>query len=109
LRCDVGENGFKEYTYQRKGITTKIYGGLLCENIVQALARIVIGEQLLELADGHKYRIATTTHDELVACVKTAQAKKCFKDMWKVMTTPPDWCSDLPLSAEGGWAENYSK
>lgn len=109
LRCDFGENGFKEYTYQRKGITTKIYGGLLCENIVQALARIVIGEQLLELADGYKYRIATTTHDELVACVKTAQAKKCFKDMWKVMTTPPDWCSDLPLSAEGGWAENYSK
>jgi len=109
LRCDIGDNGFKEYTYQRKGITTKIYGGLLCENIVQALARIVIGEQLLELADGYKYRIATTTHDELVACVKTAQAKKCFKDMWKVMTTPPDWCSDLPLSAEGGWAENYSK
>lgn len=109
LRCDFGENGFKEYTYQRKGITTKIYGGLLCENIVQALARIVIGEQLLELADGYKYRIATTTHDELVACVKTAQAKKCFKDMWKVMTTPPDWCSELPLSAEGGWAENYSK
>jgi DNA polymerase len=109
LRCDIGDNGFKEYTYQRKGITTKIYGGLLCENIVQALARIVIGEQLLELADGYKYRIVTTTHDELVACVKTPQAKKCFKDMWKVMTTPPDWCSDLPLSAEGGWAENYSK
>lgn len=109
LRCDVGENGFKEYSYLRKGIRVKVYGGLLCENIVQALARIIIGDQFLELADGHNYRIATTTHDELVACTKTATAKKCFNTMIKVMTTPPDWCRDLVLSAEGGWAENYSK
>lgn len=109
LRCDVGENGFKEYSYLRKGIRVKVYGGLLCENIVQALARIIIGNQFLELADGHNYRIATTTHDELVACTKTATAKKCFNTMIKVMTTPPDWCRDLVLSAEGGWAENYSK
>lgn len=109
LRCDVGENGFKEYSYLRKGIRVKVYGGLLCENIVQALARIIIGNQFLELADGHNYRIATTTHDELVACTKTPTAKKCFNTMIKVMTTPPDWCRDLVLSAEGGWAENYSK
>lgn len=109
LRCDVGENGFKEYSYLRKGVRVKVYGGLLCENIVQALARIIIGNQFLELADGHNYRIATTTHDELVACTKTATAKKCFNTMIKVMTTPPDWCRDLVLSAEGGWAENYSK
>lgn len=109
IKAKVGENGYTEYSYMRKGIETKIYGGLLCENIVQALSRIIIGDQLLELADGYGYRIATTTHDELVSCVRTVSASKCFKTMLKVMTTPPAWCSGLVLSAEGGWAENYSK
>jgi DNA polymerase len=109
IKAKVGENGYTEYSYMRKGIETKIYGGLLCENIVQALSRIIIGDQLLELADRHDYRIVTTTHDELVSCVRTVSASKCFKTMLKVMTTPPAWCSELVLSAEGGWAENYSK
>lgn len=109
LAAHEGERGFVEYSYERKGIRTKIYGGLLCENIVQALSRIIIGDQLLELADGYGYRIVTTTHDEVVACVRTASAAKCFRTMLKVMTTPPAWCSELVLSAEGGWAENYSK
>lgn len=109
IKAKVGENGYTEYSYMRKGIETKIYGGLLCENIVQALSRIIIGDQLLELTDRHDYRIVTTTHDELVSCVRTVSASKCFKTMLKVMTTPPAWCSELVLSAEGGWAENYSK
>lgn len=109
IKAHAGENGYTEYSYMRKGIRAKIYGGLLCENIVQALSRIIIGDQLLALAEDHGYRIVTTTHDEVVACVRTASAAKCFRTMLKVMTTPPDWCGDLVLSAEGGWAENYSK
>ncbi len=109
LKASQGDNGYTEYSYERKGARTKIYGGLLCENIVQALARIIIGDQLLELADEHNYRIVTTTHDEVVSCVRTASAAKCFRTMLKVMATPPEWCADLVLAAEGGWAPNYSK
>lgn len=109
IRAKMGDNGYAEYCYTRKGVEAKVYGGLLCENIVQALARIIIGDQLLELADGRGYRVVTTTHDEVVCCVRTASANKCFKTMLKVMTTPPEWCADLVLSAEGGWAVNYSK
>ena len=109
IRAKMGDNGYAEYCYTRKGVEAKVYGGLLCENIVQALARIIIGDQLLELADGCGYRVVTTTHDEVVCCVRTASANKCFNTMLKVMTTPPEWCADLVLSAEGGWAVNYSK
>lgn len=109
IRAKMGDNGYAEYCYTRKGVEAKVYGGLLCENIVQALARIIISDQLLELADGRGYRVVTTTHDEVVCCVRTASANKCFKTMLKVMTTPPEWCADLVLSAEGGWAVNYSK
>ena len=85
----------------------KIYGGLLTENIVQALARIVVGKQLLAIAK--RYKVATTTHDEIVAVVPEAEADDGMAFMLDVMRTPPDWCADLPLNAEGGFAREYSK
>ena len=75
---------------------------------MQALSRVLIGEQMLAVAE-HGYRIVTMTHDEIVTCVPEAQAQQCFDDMVRIMTTPPKWAPDLPLGAEGGWARNYSK
>lgn len=107
LKKTVDEKGWDAWSYQSGDIRKKIYGGLLCENIVQALARIIVMWQMLQI--GKKYRVVMTTHDEVVACPKAAQAEACYKFMYKWMTTAPDWCKDIPLAAEGGWAENYSK
>ena len=102
-----GERIFDEWVYRRKGQEIKIYGGLLCENLVQALARIVIGVQLLAIA--RKYRVVMTTHDEVVTICKAAQGQKCFDFMHKCMSTTLPWCPDLPLNAEGGFDVIYSK
>lgn len=108
LRKGVNEeNGWEEWTYAVKDTRAKIYGGLLCENIVQALSRIVIGLQMLEI--DKSYRIVMTTHDEAVAHPKKTQADKCYALMHKVFTTPPAWCASIPLAAEGGHDVNYSK
>ena len=56
-----------------------------------------------------KYPVVMTTHDECVTHPKKAQAQKCFDYMMKCMTTAPAWCPDIPLAAEGGFADNYSK
>lgn len=104
----------------------KIYGGLMTENIVQALARIVISTQMLHIkrsimdlkhpganvyasAGGLTGRIVTMTHDEIVVCCPDKQADDMLKLMIDTMRTPPSWCLDLPLNAEGGWDSNYSK
>ena len=107
LRKQMGDKGWDEWTYQAKDMRKKIYGGLLCENIVQALARIIVGWQMLQIS--RKYRIVMTTHDEVVAMPKATQAEACLKYMAKWMSTPPDWCSDIPLNCEGGYDDNYSK
>jgi DNA polymerase bacteriophage-type len=93
-----------------------IHGGLFTENVVQALARIVIGEQMLaiarylcEVGDGFYRRIVTMTHDEIVVCVPKEEAEGVFQHMLQVMRTSPGWATELPLDAEGGYAENYSK
>ena len=102
------ESGWDEWTYERKGERAKIYGGLLTENIVQALARIIVADQMLAI-DQAGYRVVTTTHDEVVTVVKKGVAERAYKAMLKAMRTPPAWCADIPLNCEGGYAINYSK
>lgn len=106
LKCEH-DGEYEEWTYLRKGNRTKIYGGLLCENIVQALARIIIAEQMLMIAE--KYRVVMTTHDEVSAIVKKAQAKTAFAFMQKCMATAPTWCPDLPLNSDGKVEFYYAK
>lgn len=84
----------------------KIYGGLLTENVVQSLARDIIVEQMLWIrAEG--YRVATTTHDEIVCVVPDDQAERCYSYMISRMRTPPAWCANLPLNASGGIGQSY--
>lgn len=92
--------------YRSRNGKTRLYGGILVENITQALARIIIGEQVLKCAEFTK--VVTTTHDEIVAVHGEATSQECLDKMLAVMSTPPEWCSDLPLAAEGGYARNYS-
>lgn len=79
---------------------TLLYGGKVTENIVQALARIVVFDQMVELAA--KYRVALTVHDELVLCVREDQASEACKDMTRVMSTAPSWAATLPIACEVG-------
>jgi hypothetical protein len=107
LKKRQGDRGFDEWTYQAKDMRKKIYGGLLCENIVQALARIIVATQMLAI---DKFsRVVMTTHDEVVSLTKKAAGAKTVERMIKVMRTPLDWCKDIPLNAEGGFDVCYSK
>lgn len=101
------ESGWDEWTYQAKEMRKKIYGGLLCENIVQALARIIVAQQMLTISK--RAPVVMTTHDEVVACVLAALGAATYKFMHKCMSTPLAWCKDIPLNCEGGYATNYSK
>jgi hypothetical protein len=108
LKNEINEDtGWDEWTYVTPTGRTKIYGGLLTENIVQALARIVVTDQMLAI--GEKYRIVTMTHDEIVVVARKRSADTCDAFMQRAMMVPPAWCADIPLNCEGGWAANYSK
>ena len=101
------DKGWDEWTYDSKGMRKKIYGGLLCENIIQWLARMIVCTQMLEI--DKKCRVVMMTHDEVVACALTRSAPAVFKGMTLAFRTAPVWCSTMPLNSEGGFADNYSK
>lgn len=100
------------YTYMGGGAgkeVTKIYGGLLTENMVQAFCRDIVAEQAAFLRWNYGYRIVTTTHDEVVICVPEAEGEEAMKRMVEVMRLSPAWCSTLPLNAEAGLAKRYGE
>ena len=86
---------------------THIYGGLLTENVVQALARIFVASVMVKVSK--KYRIVMMTHDEIVFMVPAKEADAALAWVIELMSTPPVWAPDIPLSAEGGHDVCYSK
>lgn len=99
--------GRRGYHYLSRKVWCPIYGGLLTENIVQALARCIVAEQMLRIS--RFYRVVTMTHDEVVCIAPAAGAERCLDLMISEMKTPPKWAPDLPLGAEGGYDVMYSK
>lgn len=104
LRFD--EDGFSYKSGRSKKDRTNLYGGKLVENIVQALSRDIVAEQMLWVrASG--YHVVTTTHDEIVARVSVEQAEAATADVVRLMSIPPAWAQGVPLAAEGGFGTSY--
>lgn len=77
----------------------------IVHNCVQALSRIVIAEHKLKIAE--RYKVATTTHDEIVAICPEEEASEALTFMGEVMAVPPHWAPDLPLTSDGGFNRSY--
>ena len=114
-RNDSGE--FRYLSNRRKKEWSYLYGGKAVENIIQALARIVLTDQMLEINRwlklqrqrdaGKIYSVVTSTYDEVVCCVPFYRADDCLQMMKEVMATAPAWCPGLPLKSSGGYAVSY--
>jgi len=85
---------------------TKIYGGKLVENIVQALARIIVSEQTVLIA--RELPVVMFAHDEAVTLMPEATADAGLSYMLECMRTPPEWWPTVPIGAEAGYAVRYS-
>lgn len=83
-----------------------IYGGKLLENIVQALARIVMTTAELRLARAG-LRAALSVHDELVYVVKRENVTMIKEVIKQVMEFTVPWLPNLPVACEIKHGSNY--
>jgi DNA polymerase I-like protein with 3'-5' exonuclease and polymerase domains len=81
----------------RKGVS-KIYGGKAVENICQGLARCVIGEQMLKIAQ--RYKVVLTVHDAVACIAPEAEADEAARYVQECMRWRPKWAETLPLNCE---------
>jgi len=109
LRRTSAADGGHEYVYDTKRgkqvIPTKLYGGKLIENVCQALARIIIGEQMIRISN--YYPVVLTVHDA-IACLAPDEEVFAAKDkVMEIMRITPDWAEGLPLNCEAGAGSTY--
>lgn len=77
----------------------------MVENIVQALARIIVGEQMLQIKE--RYRPVLTVHDAAVIVAPEKEADEAVAFITQVMSTPPSWASNLPVACEAKFGQSY--
>jgi len=80
----------------------RLWKGLACENITQAVANDLLRHSLRQL-DG----VVLHVHDEIV--VETDRPEEVTKQMEEVMCTPPDWAKGIPLGVEIHSMQRYGK
>jgi DNA polymerase len=80
----------------------RLWKGLACENITQAVANDLLRHSLRQLDD-----VVLHVHDEIV--VETDRPEEVTKQMEEVMCTPPDWAKGIPLGVEIHAMQRYGK
>jgi len=104
LDYEIGEKG-EDFSYQTRRGRTRIYGGKVVENVCQAIARCIIGEQMLEI--NKKHRAVLTVHDSIVCCVKDEEVTDAQKYIEECMRWTPEWADGLPINCESGTGKTY--
>lgn len=114
----------RETFFTSRGNLSRLYGGKLTENIVQALARCAIMEAAMRVdneiermwprlsrltRDRDLFRLALQVHDELVYVVPEQFATVMLRLVINEMSLPPKWMPNVPLDAEGGIGGNYGE
>jgi DNA polymerase len=94
------------YSYGSRRGRVKIYGGKVVENLCQAVARCIIGEQMLRIA--RRYKVALTVHDAVMAVVPEEERDEAIKYIHKCMSWRPSWALTLPLACEIGAGKSYA-
>lgn len=108
LRKEVNNRtGRVEWKYGRGRHTRYIYGGKMDENIVQALARIILMDNVKEFWKRTGLRPKLRVYDEAVYLFLEAQARGLLDELLSIMRTPPPWWPQLVTWSEGDMSYSY--
>jgi len=106
LQYEQGERG-PEFKYKTRRGYTRIYGGKVTENICQAVARCIIGDQMLAIAK--RYKVALTVHDSVVCCVPEDGLEEATRYIEECMSSTAPWAEGLPITCESDNGKSYGE
>jgi len=86
----------------------RLWRGLACENITQAIANDLLRHALRRLAD-EGFDVVLHVHDEIVLETDASTSEDAAAALVRIMCTPPHWAAGLPLNAEVAIMQRYGK
>jgi DNA polymerase len=105
LRQFADEEGQLRWHYTSRGRIVAVYGGKCVENFTQAVARCVVGEQMLRIAK--RYTPVLTVHDAVACIAPEEEAEEAQRYVEECMSWRPRWAGTLPLACEAGRGASY--
>jgi len=105
LAFELDEKGRLQWFYGEN--KTKLYGGKLTENIVQAVARCVMTDGMLRIQE--RYRCVLTVHDEVVVLVPESDVSEALPWVYDQMVADPEYMPGIPLKADIDAAQRYGE
>ena len=106
LRAEQTDKGY-QYDYKTRRGRNYIYGGKVVENVCQAIARCIIGEQMLKISK--RYNVVLTVHDSIACCVPEDEVAEAQGYIEQCMRWTPDWAEGLPINCESGVGKSYGE
>ena len=105
LAFELDEKGRLQWVYGEH--KTKLYGGKLTENIVQAVARCVMTDGMLRIQE--RYRCVLTVHDEVVVLCPETSVSDALPWVYDQMVAEPVYMPGIPLKADIDAAKRYGE
>ena len=103
--AEVIQDDKRQFTYQTRNGPNKIYGGKVVENFTQAIARCIIGDQMLKIAK--RYKVVLTVHDAIGIVARQEEADEARAYVESCMRWVPSWAEGLPVNCESGMGLSY--
>jgi DNA polymerase bacteriophage-type len=91
----------------RKWMRQTTYGGMLVENITQAVSRDILAEAMSRCESHGWYLPVLSVHDEIIA--ESDEGQGDVKEFEALMTALPSWAIGCPIAAEGWCGFRYRK
>ncbi len=102
------ESGEQYWRHKTRHGWAKIYGAKLVENLIQALARVVISQAMVRL-NRLGYRPLNMKHDAIWYALPIDRAEEHARVIMTEMCRVPEWLPGLPLGAEGKPGARFGK
>ncbi len=102
---EVVQDDKRQFVYTTRKGPNKIYGGKVVENFTQAIARCIIGDQMLKIAK--RYKVVLTVHDAIGIVAKQEEADEARAYVESCMRWVPSWAEGLPVNCESGMGLSY--
>lgn len=94
--------------YQSPRGLKALYGGLMTENVCQAICRDLLATAMVRL-ESAQLPTVLHVHDEIVPEVKAERAFDSIKEIVRIMSDRPAWAHDFPIACEGFTSTRFTK